>query len=160
MTEVTETQLPGVGVRYDFTTVDGEQVGVVAHHSGRRDLLAYDRDDPDVGRTVLQLGTTDARTMSELLGGTHVSEVLGAVQQRIEGLALDWVEVPAGSAMVGRSIGEEALRTRTGAYVVAVIRDGATEPAPGPDFSFAPGDVVVATGTPPGLEQLRSVLRS
>ncbi len=160
MTEVTETQPPGVGVRYDFTTADGDQVGVVAHHSGRRDLLAYERDDPDVGRTVLELGADDARTMSELLGGTHVSEVLGAVQQRIEGLALDWVEIPAASAMVGRSIGEGELRTKTGAYVVAVIRDGATEPAPGPDFRFAVGDVVVATGTPPGLELLRSVLRT
>lgn len=160
MTEVTETQLPGVGVRYDFETVDGERVGVVAHHSGRRDVLAYDPDDPDVGHTVLQLGTDDARTMSELLGGTQVSEMLGAVQQRIEGLALDWVEVPDGSGMVDRSIGEGDLRARTGAYVVAVIRDGRTEPAPGPDFRFAAGDVVVTTGTPPGLELLRSVLRA
>ncbi len=160
MAEVTETQLPGVGVRYEFTTIDGERVGVVAHHSGRRDLLAYDRDDPDVGHTVLQLGTQDARTMSELLGATHVSEVLGEVQQRIEGLALDWVEVPADSGMVGRSIGEGDLRAKTGAHVVAVIRGGTTEPAPGPDFRFEAGDVVVTTGTPPGLELLRSALRA
>ena len=37
MTEVRETQLPGVGVKHDFTTVDGRDVGVLVHRDGRRD---------------------------------------------------------------------------------------------------------------------------
>jgi TrkA domain protein len=47
MGDVQETQLPGVGIRYDFVTKEGDRVGVLVHRSGRRELLLYQRDDPD-----------------------------------------------------------------------------------------------------------------
>ena len=160
MAEVTETQLPGVGVRYEFTTHDGARLGVLHHHGGRREVVVYDEDDPDRAASVLRLDSDDSRTLSELLGATQVTEAVRAMQQRIEGLTLEWIDVPARSSMVGRTIGDGELRSRTGASVVAVIRGEATEPAPGPEFAFAAGDVVVAVGTPEGLELLRVALRS
>ncbi len=160
MAEVTETQLPGVGVRYEFTTNDGARVGVLCHHTGRREIFVYDEDDPDLARSTLRLSADDSRTISELLGAAHVTEVIHAVQQRIEGLALEWVEIPETSSVIGTTIGDGRLRTRTGASVVAVIRGGTTEPAPGPEYVFQAGDVVVAVGTAEGLELLRQALRS
>lgn len=159
MAQVTETQLPGVGVRYDFRSDSGELIGVVHHHGGRREVVVYDRDDPDRAHSTLELTAEDTRTLTDVLGATQVTEALGAVQQRIEGLALDWVDVPEASPLAGRTIGDGELRTRTGASVVAVVRGGTTEPAPGPDFVFEPGDVAVAVGTAEGLEQLRQALR-
>ncbi len=158
MAEVTETQLPGVGVRYEFQTGERDHVGVVHHHSGRREIVVYDRKDPDVGRTVLELGADDSRTLSDLLGASQVTQALAAAQQRIEGLTLEWVDVHEGSSLAHHSIGEGQLRTRTGASVVAVIRGDTSEPAPGPDFVLEPGDVVVAVGTADGLELLRQAL--
>lgn len=160
MAEVTETQLPGVGVRYEFTTRDGVRLGVLHHHGGRREIVVYDEDDPDRAASVVRLDGHDSRTLSELLGATHVTEAVRAMQQRIEGLTLEWIDVPPRSAMVGRTIGDGELRSRTGASVVAVIRGETTEPAPGPDFVFEAGDVAVAVGTPGGLELLRQALRS
>lgn len=160
MAEVTETQLPGVGVRYEFTTSDGVRLGVLHHHGGRREIIVYDEDDPDRASSVVELNADDSRTVSELLGATQVTEAVQQMQQRIEGLALEWVEVPARSALVGHTIGDGELRTRTGASVVAVIRGETTEPAPGPDFVFEAGDVAVAVGTAEGLELLRQALRS
>lgn len=160
MAEVTETQLPGVGVRYEFQTAEKDHVGVVHHHSGRREIVVYDRKDPDVARSVLELNADDSRTLSDLLGASQVTEALAAVQQRIEGLTLEWVEVADGSSMAHRSIGDGQLRTRTGASVVAVIRGDTSEPAPSPDYVLEPGDVVVAVGTTDGLELLRQALRS
>lgn len=160
MAEVTETQLPGVGVRYEFQTGDKDHVGVVHHHSGRREIVVYDRRDPDVAHSVLELSADDSRTLSDLLGASQVTEALAAVQQRIEGLTLEWIEVVEGSSMAHRSIGDGELRTRTGASVVAVIRGDTSEPAPGPDYVLDPGDVVVAVGTDHGLELLRRALRS
>lgn len=160
MADVTETQLPGVGVRYEFTTNDGERVGVLCHHTGRRELVVYDRSDPDRAGRLLALDAADARTLTELLGAAHVSEVLGEMRQRIEGLALDWVEVAPDSALAGRSLGDGALRTRTGCSVVAVLRESVTTAAPGPEFVVEPGDVLVAVGTPDGLGSLRAALRA
>src|SRR5919108_6405018 len=101
MAEVTETQLPGVGVRHEFTTVAGERLAVLSHRTGRREIAVYDRADPDACSTVLHLNPDDTRTLAELLGASPVSEAVSAVQQRLEGLAIDWVTIPAGSPVVG-----------------------------------------------------------
>ncbi|HEX2851417.1 MAG TPA: cation:proton antiporter regulatory subunit [Acidimicrobiales bacterium] len=160
MAEVNETTLPGVGVRYEFTTDAGERVAVVTHRTGRRELAVYDRDDPDACRMLVHLSAGDTRTLGEILGASHVSETVAAVQQRLEGLAIDWVTIPATSPAIGSTIGEGAFRTRTGASVVAVVRGATTIPAPGPDHRFEAGDVAVAVGTPDGLAQLRALLVS
>jgi TrkA domain protein len=159
VTEVTETQLPGVGIRYDFTTSGGDLVGVLCHHSGRREIVVYDRDDPDRAHSVLQLSSAETRTLAETLGASQVREALGAIQQRIEGLVLEWIEVDERSPMAGRSIGDGHLRARTGASVVAIIRGAESVPAPGPEAVLQPGDVVVAIGAPDALEALRRELR-
>lgn len=159
MTEVTETHLPGVGVRYDFSTAAGDVVGVLCHHSGRREIVVYDRDDPDRAHSVLQLDGDEIHTLADMLGASPVTEALGAVQQRVEGLVLEWIEVDERSPMAGRSIGEGELRKRTGASVVAVIRGAESVPAPGPEELLVPGDVVVAIGAADALDALRSELR-
>ena len=160
MTQVTETQLPGVGIRYDFTTTSGDVVGVLCHHSGRREIVVYDREDPDRAYSALSLTPDEAHTVAEVLGATQVSEALGAIQQRIEGLALEWIEVNEDSPMAHRTIGDGELRARTGASVVAVIRGATSEPAPGPDFVLEPGDVAVTVGTTEALEAIRLELHA
>lgn len=160
MAEVTETVLPGVGVRHEFTTAAGERVGVLVLRNGRREVLLYDQADPDACSALLHLTTDDSRTLAELLGASQVSETVTAVQQQIEGLAIEWLEVDDGSAAVGTTIAEGAYRTRTGASIVAVLRGDTSIPAPGPEFTFEAGDVVVAVGTTAGLAQLRSLMRA
>jgi TrkA domain protein len=157
MPDVQETQLPGVGIRYDFVTSEGQRVGVLVHRSGRRELLLYDRDDPDACRAVIRLRSDDTRTLADLLGASHVSEQLAAMQQ-IEGLAIDWVTIPPTSKAVGRTLRDAALRTETGVSIVAVVRGNETVPAPGPDFSLEPGDTAVVVGTPEGIERLATLL--
>jgi TrkA domain protein len=159
MSEVRETKLPGVGVRHEFTSGSGDDLGVLVHRDGRRELLVYDSDDTDACSSMVTLSPADARTLSELLGASQVTEVVAAVQQEIEGLAIEWVEVDADSPALATTIGDGRYRTRTGASVVAVIRTGSSIPAPGPDFSFEPGDVIVAVGTPEGVAELRRLIR-
>jgi TrkA domain protein len=159
MAEVTETQLPGVGVRYEFTTADGQRVGVLSHRGGRREILVYDRRDPDAATGLLQLSAEDTQTLSELLGASQVAVGIAAAQQQIEGLAIDWLRLPQGSAFVGSTIGDGAFRTRTGVSIVAVVRGHTSVPAPEPGFRFEAGDVAVAVGTPEGLAQLRDLFR-
>jgi TrkA domain protein len=160
MPDVSETPLPGVGVRHEFVTAGGERVAVLTHRTGRREVAIYDRADPDACTTVLHLSVDDTRTLAELLGASPVSEAVSAVQQQLEGLAIDWVTIPAGSGIVGSTIGEGTLRSRTGSSIVAVVRGEATLAAPGPDHRFEGGDVVVAVGTTGGLAQLRELLVS
>ena len=161
MADVRETKLPGVGVRHEFTTDDGEHVGVLVHRDGRRELLVYDRDDPDACRWMLSMSVADTRTIGELLGASRVTEEVDAVvRQEIEGLSIEWMEVPEGSPAAGRTIGDGEYRTKTGASIVAVIRGDKTIPAPGPDQAMYEGDVIVAVGTNEGLVRVREILRT
>lgn len=159
MAEVTETKLPGVGVRYEFTTSDGERTGVLVHRGGRREIVVYDRDDPDACRTLLHLSPDDTQTLAELLGASQVAEAVATVQQQVEGLAIDWVTVPEGSVFAGSTVGEGRFRTRTGASIVAILRGATTIPAPGPEQVLEAGDVVVVVGTAEGLAQFRHLLQ-
>lgn len=157
MAEVTETQLPGVGVRHEFSTGAGERVAVLSHRTGRREIAIYDRADPDSCTTVLHLNADDTRTLADVLGGGPLSEAAAGVQ-RLAGVALDWIPIKPASGQAGSTIGDARLRTRTGSSVVAVIRGDATIPAPGPETVLAADDVLVAVGTPEGLRQLRDLL--
>ncbi len=158
MAKVREINLPGVGVRHEFETDGGQRLGVVVHRTGRRDIVVYDSQDPDACTAMLELSADDTRTMAELLGASQVTEAVTAVQQDIEGLAIEWINLPESSPAVGVTIGQGAYRTRTGASVVAVIRSTRSIPAPEPDFAFAAGDVAVAVGTVEGLAALRTLL--
>jgi TrkA domain protein len=158
MAVVRETKLPGVGVRHDFTTEGGGDVGVLVHRDGRREIVTYDTDDPDACTSMVTLTSSDTRTLSELLGASQVTEAVGAVLHEIEGLGIEWLTVHHGSPAVDTSIGDGAYRTRTGSSIVAVVRDDTTVPAPGPEFVFHEGDVIVAVGTLDGLAALHDLL--
>lgn len=159
MPDVTEIRLPGVGVRHEYTTAEGERVGVVAHRNGRHEIVVYDRRDPDKCTAILHLSADDTRTMAEILGAPHLSEALSSIQ-RVEGLAIDWITVPSRSRSVGSTIGEGQFRSRTGASIVAVVRGNVPLPSPGPDHRFEAGDVAVSVGTPEGLARLRELLET
>ena len=160
MADVTETLLPGVGVRHDFTTAAGEQIAVLSYRTGRRELVVYDRADADRSAAVLHLSASDAQTLAEVLGASQVSTTVAAVQHHLEGLAIDWLTVPPESRFASKTIADGAFRTTTGASIVAVVRGDVTIAAPGPDFRFEPNDIAVAVGTPEGLAQLSGLLSS
>jgi hypothetical protein len=105
--ELRETSLPGVGLRHDFTTSGGRQLGVVSHLTGRRDLVVYNRRDPDAAQEVVQLTAEESDTLAELLGSARVlvSQRLAALQQ-VKGLAIDWLPIQAGSPYAGGTIAD------------------------------------------------------
>jgi TrkA domain protein len=157
--DITETALPGVGLRHDFTTRAGRQLGVVTHRTGRRDLLVYDRGDPDRCQEVIQLTDDEADALAELLGAARLVEHLARLQQ-VEGLAIDWLEIRAGSPYDGGTIGDTQARSRTGVSIVAILRGDRAIPAPSPQERLAAGDTLVVVGTAQGVKALSDLLGS
>ncbi|MFH1330715.1 MAG: cation:proton antiporter regulatory subunit [Actinomycetota bacterium] len=159
-TAIQQTPLPGVGVRYDFTTEEGLRLGVVHHHSGRRQLFLCSADDPDSARVTVELTEVEAHALVDVLGGSQIVETLAVLRQQVEGLGIDWLTVDPASAYAGKTIGDARIRTRTGVSVVAVLRGSEAHAAPGPEFRFSPGDTLVVVGTPDGIGTLTAVLRT
>jgi TrkA domain protein len=148
--DVERTALPGIGLRHVFSTGRGRRVGVVSHHTGRRDLVIYRRDDPDSAADSVVLSAEEANALAELLGGTRIVERLAELHRQVEALVSQQILIGAGTPYVGRSLGETRARTRTGASIVAVVRDGEVVASPRPDFVFQAGDIVLVIGTADG----------
>ncbi len=75
----------------------------------------------------------DHPTLSRLAGATRL-------------LDLRWVRIVESSPMVGRTIGELAVRAVTGVSVAAVLRHDAFTASPGPDARLEVGDLVAVVG--------------
>lgn len=160
MSEIHEVKLPGVGVRYEFETAEGKRIGVISHRTGLREIYVSRPDDPDEFKRVLGLSPDDARTLAELLGATRVAQQLADLQQRIEGLVIDWLPIREDSPYVGRTIGDARIRSRTGVSIVAIVRGDDAVPAPGPEERLDSGDYLVVVGTARGVEEAVEVLRA
>jgi TrkA domain protein len=159
MADIQETPLPGVGTRYDFETKEGSRIGVISHHGGRRDLLIYDEDDPDLCAVTMRFNKEDGRTLGELLGATHLEENDNPIQQAIGGLAIDWITVGPDWTCRGETIAALGVRARTGLTVIAAIRNEEVIPMPPADFTLYSGDTVLLAGKPEHFEQAIALLR-
>ena len=156
--DIERVNLPGIGMRHSFTTGRDRRLGVVSHHTGRRDLVVYDKDDPDSAVVSVALNPAEANALAELLGTTRIVERLAELNRQVEGLVTEQISVVEGSPYADRTLGDTAARTRTGASIVAVIRAGQILASPRPDFVFWPGDLVVVVGTNEGTAAVADIL--
>jgi TrkA domain protein len=157
--DIEQTDLPGIGTRYDFATRAGDRVGVLVHRTGRRELLLYDRGDPDACRSTVPLEEADARTLSELLGGPRLLEHLDEVRQQVEGLTIEWLRVDRTAPLASSTLADAAIHTDTGVSIVAIVRGDAVIVSPGATERLEPDDLVVAVGTAEGVEHVALRLR-
>lgn len=92
--------------------------------------------------------------------GEIVEQILAAARKTIwDQRKVEEIEVPVDSPLVGQTLGEARLRSRTGATVVAVTSGGEEIFGPGPDVVLHPGAVLVVTGSDEARARLRDVLR-
>lgn len=151
-------ELPGIGVRHDLVTAAGRRIGVVSYRSGKRELVLFDPEDPDAGKEQVALTDGEAEALADILGASLMLGQLAGLREQAAGLRTAQVSLPADSPYVGRNLGDTRARSRTGASIVAVLREGGVIASPGPDFVFAAGDVVVVVGTRAGLEAVTGIL--
>ncbi|MEO7189620.1 MAG: cation:proton antiporter [Vicinamibacterales bacterium] len=111
----------------------------------RRTLLDLDLPAREVQRYVdtvrhEALDTSEHRTPEQ----TRLLEELVSATRDLD---LSWIEIAPAAAVVGRTIGESALRTKTGASVVAVLTPAGVRVNPGPDVELAAGYRLGIIGT-------------
>lgn len=154
------TPLPGIGVRKDFALRNGRRVGVVTHRDGHIELIVSKSDDPDACLASLALSNDEAGTLANLLGAPQLVAQLTEEHRDVPGINTRQLPIKANAPFDGRTLGDTALRTRTGVSVVAVMRAGQVHPSPKPDFTFTAGDLLVTVGTSEGLESALKILKN
>lgn len=143
---VYESDLPGVGRKYELETGDGRLV-VIIHHDGLREV--YRRESPDAdAQKLFEVSVDRARQLAAVLQGTDFETVdVGALSAPLGEAIIEWREVAADSPYAGRTLGQADLRRETGVSVIAIQRAGETHPNPSADFTIQEGDILVTLGT-------------
>jgi TrkA domain protein len=158
--EVEETRLPGIGLRHDFVTTHGRRIGVISQRNGVRHVVIYDEEDSDACAATVELTSEESEVVAELLGAPRITERFAKLREQVEGLATDGLPIAPGSPYVNATLGDTAIRTRTGASVVAVLRGDEVFASPAPDFRFRAGDRLIVVGTKDGVSAVHALLAS
>ncbi len=94
-------------------------------------------------------GYTDAirrELYAPLYQANYEYRTVSQLQHAGDMLELTWVKLGPGSPLKGQTIREAGIRTRTGASVVGVLRDGTFFPNPDAEYCFADSDLVAVIG--------------
>ena len=156
--EVKEVLLPGVGLRYEFDNRDGDRIGVIARRTGDFEVVLYAAADPDQANSVFRLTAEEADALAQILGAPRMVERFADLTKEVPGLDAGQVEIVAGSPFVDRPLGETRARTRTGASIVAIVRDEHVLASPGPNEELHAGDVLVVIGTEDGIAGVQQII--
>jgi len=142
-----ETEVPGVGHKFELEIDGDERLVVIIHHDGKRDV--YRRPDPDAdSEQLFSLTGKQARQLGSILEGAYFQPVeLDEVEVPLGEAIIEWTEVGADAPVVGQSIADCDIRSRTGVSVMAIQRGEETIPNPGPDATIETGDVLVTLGS-------------
>lgn len=144
---VYETDLPGVGRKFDLELDEGGFASVVVHHDGRCELYRRpDREAP--GEKLLDLTGEESNKLGSILEGAYFESVnVDELAVPLGDAIIEWVEVPESSSFAGATLAESDIKHETGATVIAVQRGTDTEGNPDADFELAAGDLLVSIGT-------------
>ena len=152
------TPLPGIGVLKDFALRDGRRIGVISHRDGKLELILSKADDPDSCLAEIALTYDEAGALANLLGAPQLVAQLAEQHKDLPGIRTKQPPITDNSPFDGRPLGDTAMRSRTGVSLVAVMRTGQVHPSPGPEFTLAAGDLLVAVGTRDGLAKAAEIL--
>ncbi|BBZ10130.1 cation:proton antiporter regulatory subunit [Mycobacterium branderi] len=156
--DVKEVLLPGIGLRYEFTNRDGDRIGIVARRSGDFEIVLYARDDPDQAQPVFSLTDEEADAVAQILGAPRIAERFTELTREVPGLEAGQVHIAPGSPFVDRPLGDTQARTRTGASIVAIVRNEEVLASPGPAEILRARDVLVVIGTEDGIGAVEQIV--
>lgn len=144
---VFQTDVPGVGRKFELELTGGASVVVVVHHDGRCELFRRESEDAD-GQKILDLTGDMANKLGSILEGAYFESVdVDELTVPLGDAIIEWVEIGDNSPLAGTTLAASNLRSETGATVIAVQRGEETHPNPDPAFEFEAGDLLVSVGT-------------
>lgn len=144
---VYETDIPGVGRKFELELSGGARAVVVVHHDGRCELYRRASADED-GEKILDLTSDQANKLGSILEGAYFESVdVGELTVPLGDAIIEWIEINDGSPLVGTTLRDANIRSATGVSVIAVQRGEETFSNPDPSFEVEAGDLLVGIGT-------------
>lgn len=155
MSVVKESDLIGIGKKFQFESEAGDNVVVVIHDDGRRELYRYDEEAGET-RCVVTLTDEEARQLAGIIGGlAYKPRAVETIEVALNDLIIEWYKVEGKS--LGKSIGQLEVRQRTGASIIAAIKGTESIINPGPEYVITPGTTLVVAGKRNSIKVLKDI---
>jgi TrkA domain protein len=145
--DLRETRLPGIGVKYGFRLDAGGRLSLIQHNDGKRELYVFQRADDEEPRAVIALDDDEARQLGAVLGGAYERpKIVEDLEMALGELQIEWVPVPDSSPWIGKTLAEAQFRAKNGITIIAILRE--PEPVTGaqPHDVIQRGDTLVTVG--------------
>jgi len=159
MALIRESDLPGIGKKYQIETASEDKIVVVIHDDGRREIYHYYDDDPDESISQVTLEDDEARQLPAIIGGmTYKPKALESIEVSLEELVIEWCKVEPSYKCINKTIAELHVRQRTGATILATVEKGKQKINPGPSDMITADMTVVVAGERQQIKQLKELL--
>ncbi len=158
MSIVRESDLIGIGKKFQIQTSYGDDMVIVIHDDGLREIYSYD-DEENESKCVMTLNDDEARQVAGIIGGlSYKPKALETIELAIDDLLIEWYKVPGDSNSVSKTIGELEVRKKTGASIIAAIQEDNTIINPGPEHEISPGSTLIVAGKRNQIKLLKKIL--
>jgi TrkA domain protein len=159
---IRESDLPGIGRKFQITTRNNDRLVVVIHDDGRRELYHFLHSDLEECASTITLSDTEARQVAGIIGGlTYKPKALESVEIALDQLIIEWIKVEPGSQASNQSIADLGVRQQTGATIIALVTPDQTKINPGPEEILQNGVTLVVAGEREQIKALKKfVMRS
>ena len=155
---ITESDLPGVGKKFEIELTDGEMI-VVIHNTGKREV--FRRPDPDAdSERVFEFSDDLARTIGSIIEGAYFQPVEPATQETTlpGGVLMEWYELQPGSPLIGETLESADIGNRTGLAIVAIQREDEVIDNPRAATTLREGDTLIGVGSSESCEAFEELL--
>lgn len=157
---IAESDLPGVGKKFEIELEDGEMV-IIIHNTGKREV--FRRPDPsEDSEKVFQFPDQMARKIGSIIEGAYFQPIESETAETTlpGGILLEWYELQPGSPLIGETLESADIGNRTGFTIVAIQRGEETIDSPPAATTLAEGDTLIGVGTRENCEAFEELLTS
>lgn len=155
-----ETEVPGVGHKFELDLDGGERVIVLIHHDGKREVYLRPGENQD-SQKLFTLTGKRARQLGSILEGAHFQPVeMDDIQVPLGESIIEWVEVDAASPVVGQTLRAANIREQSGVSVIAIQRGEETLANPTPDTTIEADDILVSLGNREEQQALSELVKA
>lgn len=159
---IRESELPGIGYKFEIITRNQDKLVIVIHDDGRREIYHFDADDHEEVLSSATFNDSEARQIAGILGGmTYKPKALESVEFAFDDIIIEWYQVEPNAPAVNKTIGELDIRNNFGVTVIAIKKKSTKKSQnPGPDTVIGAGDTLVVSGERKQIKELIEKLLS